>query len=79
MITETQSNLIYLLKACGLDKETTVSITCLCETDEKRQMLIDAIIYRYDQKGEVTEQDIQKMCLMINGSLKPEYKASFSK
>ena len=79
MLTQTEKDLIRLLKALGLDRETTVAISVLCKTDQKRQTLIDEIIYRYDQKGEVTEQEIQKMCLMLNGELKPEYKEQGSK
>ena len=65
MITETESNLIGLLKSFGLDKETTIAASILCKTDEKRQALIDAIIDRYYQKGMVTEQEIQIMAMML--------------
>lgn len=79
MLSQTEKDLIRLLKACGLDVETTVGISGLCETDEKRSTLIEEIIYHYDRKGEITEQDIQKLCLMINGELKPEYRDRTSK
>lgn len=74
MLTETDKNLIDLLKSLGLDKETTVAISVLAKTDEIREQLIQEIIYRYDQKGEVTEQDIQKMAMMLTCEKKPEYK-----
>ena len=74
MITKTESNLIRLLKSCGLDKETTVAVSILCKTDENREKMIQAIIDRYDQKGEVTEQDIQKIGVMLTGQKKPEIK-----
>ena len=72
MITKTESNLIRLLKSCGLDKETTVAVSILCKTDENREKMIQAIIDRYDQKGEVTEQDIQKIGLYLTGQRKTE-------
>ncbi len=70
MITEIESNLIRLLKACGLDRETTVAIVALARTDENRATLIDWIIERHDQKGEVTEQDVGKMLLLLIGDRK---------
>ena len=70
MISQIESDLIRLLKACGLDRETTVSVVGLAKTDENRQKMIDMIIARYDQKGEVTEQDIQKIGLILTGERK---------
>jgi hypothetical protein len=78
MITEVQKNLIGLLKAFGLDKETTVAELALLKTDENRQKMIDAIIQRYEQKGTVTDQDIAKMGMMLTCELKPEYKDRFT-
>ena len=78
MVTEIQSNLIGLLKACGLDKETTVAEVALLGTDENRQKMIDAIIQRYEQKGTVTDQDIAKMGMMLTCELKPEYRDRFT-
>ena len=34
MVSKTESNLIRLLKSCGMDKETTVAVSILCKTDE---------------------------------------------
>ena len=70
MITETEGNLIDLLKACGLDRETTVAISILCKTDENRQKMIDLIIEQYDRTGEVTEEYIQKVGLYLTGDRK---------
>ena len=72
MVTKVQHNLIRLLKSCGLDKETTVAVVALCKTDENREKMIQAIIDRYYQKGEVTEQDIQKIGVMLTGHRKDE-------
>ena len=72
MVTQIQSDLIMLLKSFGLDKETTTSIVVLCRTDENCQKMIDEIIYRYDQKGTVTEQDIQKIGLYLTGTRKTD-------
>ena len=74
MVTKVQSDLIEMLKACGLSKEDTAAELVLLKTDENRQRMIDEIIHRYDEKGEVTEQDIQKIGLALTGDLKPEYK-----
>lgn len=79
MVTQIQHNLIGLLKNLGLYKETTVAIVALCKTDENRQRMIEEIINRYDEKGEVTEQDIQKIGLALTGDLKPEYKGRILK
>ena len=71
MLTQTEKDLITLLKSFGLDKDTTVAISVLSKTDEIRQKLINAIIARYDEKGEVAEQDIQKMLVMLTCKKKP--------
>ena len=73
-MTETRRDLIILLKECGIDRETTVAIVNLCKTDENRGKMIQMIIRRYEQKGKVTEQDIQMMGLYLTGELKEEYK-----
>ena len=65
MISKTEKNLIRLCKACGLSKQKTIEIITLSQTDEIREQLIQGIIDRYDQKGEVTEEDIQKMSMML--------------
>lgn len=70
MVTQVQSNLIELLKSLGLDRETTVAIVTLCETDENRAKMINSIIEIYDQKGTVTEQEIQMIGLMLTGERK---------
>ena len=70
MISQTEKNLIRLLKSFGLDKETTVSTSILAETDENREKMIQMIIALYWEKGEVTEQDIQKIGLMLTGDRK---------
>ena len=70
MVTQTQHNLIWLLKSCGLDKDETVAIVTLCKTDEIREQLIQNIITLYEEKGEIPEQDIQKLLLMLTGSRK---------
>jgi len=70
MVTQVQHDLIRLLKSFGLDMETTVSTVALCRTDENRAKMIGMIIARYDEKGEVTEQDIHKIGLLLTGSLK---------
>ena len=70
MITQTQKDLIKLLKACGLDREAVVGIVALAKTDEKRDQLIQAIIDHYDETGAVTEEDILKLLLVIVGKRK---------
>lgn len=73
MLTQAEKDLIRLLKSCDLDKETTVAISVLCKTDENHRALINMIIARYDQTGKVpTEQEIQKMLLMLIGERKQE-------
>ena len=74
MLTQVQKDLIDLLKYLGLDKDTTIAVVSLCKTDENRQLMIDTIIERYKAKGEVTEEDIQKIGLILTGTLKPEYR-----
>ena len=70
MMTKVRSDLIGLLKACGLDVETTVSIVVLCKTDENRQTMIDWIIEYYDKHGNISEDTIQKMLLRLIGDRK---------
>ena len=50
MITEIQSDLIGLLKDCGLSKEDAVTEVVLLKTDENREKMIEAIIARYDSE-----------------------------
>ena len=70
MISQTEKNLIRLLKSFGLDKETTVGTSILAETDKNREKMIQMIIELYRDRGEVTEQDIHKIGLMLTGSRK---------
>ena len=70
MITEIQSDLIGMLKSMGINKESILAIMSLTETDENRLRLLQAIAQLYKEKGEVTEQDILKMILMITGNRK---------
>ena len=70
MLTEIQSDLIGMLKSLGIDRETTVAIGALTKTDENRLRLMQMMAQLYEEKGEVKEQDIQKMVLMITGSRK---------
>ena len=72
MISQTEKNLIRLLKSFGLDKETTVATVTLAKTDENREKMIQMIIMLYREKGEVTGQDIQKIGLMLTGDRKKE-------
>ena len=65
MVTKVQHDLIRLLKSFGLDMETTVSLVAIAKTDEYREKMIQMIIALYQEKGEVTEQDIQKIALML--------------
>lgn len=67
MITKIESDLIGLLKSLGIDRETTVNITILAKTDENRKKMMQMIVELYDEKGEVTEQDVQKIGLMLTG------------
>ena len=70
MLTETQKYLIRLLKSLGIDQETTINIVILAKTDEIREKMMQMIATLYKEKGEVTEQDIQKIGLMLTGSRK---------
>ena len=79
MVTKVQKDLIMLLKSLGLSMEDTVAELALLKTDENRQKMIEAIIARYGSKGTVTDQDIQKIGVMLTGELKPEYKNRPSK
>ena len=78
MLTETEKNLIRLLKSFGLDKETTVSIAILAKTDENRKKMMKMIIELYYEKGIVTEQDIQKIGLMLTGKRKSSMEERYS-
>ncbi|MBQ2378491.1 MAG: hypothetical protein II297_08835 [Clostridia bacterium] len=70
MITEIQNDLIGMLKSLGINKESTLAIMSLTKTDEIRLRLLQAMAQLYKEKGEVTEQDILKLILMLTGSRK---------
>ena len=70
MISEIESDLIGMLKSLGLDKDTTVSIVTLARTDENRLKLLQMMSDRYLERGEVTEQDVGKMLLLLTGKRK---------
>ena len=72
MLSQTEKDLIRLLKSFGLDQNTTVSIGILAKTDENRKKMIQMIIELYYEKGEVSEQDIQKIGMMLTGIRKKE-------
>ena len=70
MMTQVEEDLIELLKAFGLDMETTVAIVNLCGTDANRRTMIRWIIEYYDKHGQIGEQTIQKMLLRLIGDRK---------
>ena len=70
MITQTEHLLLKTLKSLDIDRETAVNISILARTDEKCERLMQAMYERYKEKGTVTDQDILKMLLIINGRLK---------
>ena len=72
MLTQTEKDLIRLLKSLGLDMETTVNVSILAKTDENRAKMIQMIISLYYEKGEVSEQDVQKIGLMLTGNRKSD-------
>ena len=72
MITQTEKDLIRLLKSFGLDKETTVGASILAKTDINREKMIQMLIALYREKGEVAEQDIQKIGIMLTGNRKAD-------
>ena len=73
-ISITEQNLLKLLASLQIERDTIHCITELAETDENRQEMIWAICDRYEEKGIVTEQDVQKIGLMLTGTLKKEYR-----
>ena len=64
-LSETEKDLIHILKALEIDEETTVGVTTLLRTDENREMMLDFIIARYKAKKEITDDLVIKALLKI--------------
>ena len=70
MITEIQGDLIDFLKSIGLSKNDTLMVDDLAGTDEIRLKLLQMMADRYIERGKVTEEEVDKMLLILIGSKK---------
>lgn len=64
-LSETEKDLIVILKGLGKDEEFTIAITDLLETEENQSMMIAFLINRYRAKGKVTNEEIAKVLMKI--------------
>ena len=70
MLTEMETFLIRLLKSLGFDKDTTLAIDSLCETDENRKIMFEELVKLYREKGSVTQHDTGMILLRLIGDRK---------
>ena len=70
MLTEMEKYLIRLLKILGQDKNSTIAIDALCETDENREKMIEELIEIYKKHGAVTDHEIGMILLRLIGDRK---------
>ncbi|MBR6361123.1 MAG: hypothetical protein IKS04_04945 [Clostridia bacterium] len=55
-------DLIAALKALGVDKQTTVGICCMLETDAEMNRIIDLL---YERKDNITAEEAEQICLRV--------------
>lgn len=55
-------DLIRALKALGVDKQTTIGICCMLETDREMDTIIDLL---YERKDNITADEAEQICLRV--------------
>lgn len=65
MLTEKEEILVADMKYLKIPMETIEAIMDSFQTEEQRQIMLNSIKRRFDEKGTVTEQELLKMMIMI--------------
>lgn len=65
MLTPTEEILVADMKYLKIPMETIEAIMDSFQTEEQRQIMLNSIKRRYNEKGTVTEEEILKMLIMI--------------
>ena len=65
MLTPTEEILVADMKYLKIPMETIEAIMNSFQTEEQRQIMLNSIKRRFNEKGTVTEQELLKMMIMI--------------
>lgn len=65
MLTEKEEILVADMKYLKIPMETIEAIMDSFQTEEQRQIMLNSIKRRFNEKGTVTEQELLKMMIMI--------------
>ena len=65
MLTEKEEILVADMKYLKIPTETIEAIMDSFQTEEQRQIMLNSIKRRFNEKGTVTEQELLKMMIMI--------------
>ena len=65
MLTPTEEILVADMKYLKIPMETIEAIMDSFQTEEQRQIMLNSIKRRFNEKGTVTEQELLKMMIMI--------------
>ena len=65
MLTEKEEILVADMKYLKIPMETIEAIMDSFQTEEQRQIMLNSIKRRFNEKGTVTEQELLKMIIMI--------------
>lgn len=61
-VSQTQENILQLLKYCGITQEAAMAIMFMLETEEQQEAMLSWMI---QQKEPPTEQELLKMAVEI--------------
>ena len=65
MLTPIEETLVADMKYLKIPMETIEAIMDSFQTEEQRQIMLNSIKRRFNEKGTVTEQELLKMMIMI--------------
>lgn len=65
MLTPIEETLVADMKYLKIPMETIEAIMDSFQTEEQRQIMLNSIKRRFNEKGTVTEEEILKMLIMI--------------
>ena len=65
MLTEKEEILVADMKYLKIPMETIEAIMDSFQTEEQRQIMLNSIKRRFNEKGTVTEQELLKMMIMV--------------
>ncbi len=72
MLTETAKDLVGTMKYLNMGTDFILDTLDRLPTEREQEVMLNSIVLRYRKKGEVTEEDINKIIVMMYGTKKTQ-------